>query len=226
MLSHSSTFYELPVSTPNVTAFFIGRTPGLNVSMDRAETLKILRPLHKKLLEDTHSQKSKHHFKKIPFVIAEQIHGSEIAIIEPPFIKNMNIKGVDALITSHRGVILGIDVADCAPVWITEQKGKVGAIIHSGKKGTLARIVPKTIALFQEKFLISPADLIVTIGPCIRPPCYEVDFAKIIWEQATEAGVTTIHDEQICTACHPERYYSYRREMGKTGRMLATLLLE
>jgi copper oxidase (laccase) domain-containing protein len=65
----------------------------------------------------------------------------------------------------------------------------------------------------------------VTIGPCIRPPCYEVDFAAEIRRQAAGEGVLEIHDEEICTACHPERYYSYRREKGMTGRMLATLTL-
>jgi copper oxidase (laccase) domain-containing protein len=72
---------------------------------------------------------------------------------------------------------------------------------------------------------LSPKDLILVIGPCIRPPCYEVDFAAEIRRQAHEAGMTDILDECICTACHPERYYSYRRELGLTGRMLATLTL-
>ena len=32
-----------------------------------------------------------------------------------------------------------------------------------------------------------------------------------------------IHDSGVCTACDINRYYSYRAEKGKTGRMLALL---
>lgn len=216
--------HSIPLKIPNVDASFIERIPGLDVSQDRTEVIKILRPIQKKLLSDAFPSSSKYYQKIVPLITAEQIHGSEAAIVKPPF-NNDPIKGVDALITSHRGIILGIDVADCAPVWIIERRGKVGAVVHSGKKGTLAEIVPQTIARLTTKFSIDPANLIVIIGPCIRPPCYEIDFAKIIRQQAAAAGITTIYDEQICTACHPERYYSYRREKGKTGRMLATLLL-
>ena len=34
-------------------------------------------------------------------------------------------------------------------------------------------------------------------------------------------GVKEIHDSGVCTACDLDRYYSYRAEKGKTGRMLA-----
>jgi polyphenol oxidase len=35
--------------------------------------------------------------------------------------------------------------------------------------------------------------------------------------------VKEIHDTGRCTACHPDLYYSYRAEKGRTGRMLALL---
>jgi hypothetical protein len=35
--------------------------------------------------------------------------------------------------------------------------------------------------------------------------------------------VKQIHDAGACTACDIDRYYSYRAEKGKTGRMLALL---
>jgi copper oxidase (laccase) domain-containing protein len=39
-----------------------------------------------------------------------------------------------------------------------------------------------------------------------------------------QAGVREIRDEGICTACHLDEYYSYRREKGKTGHMLALVM--
>ena len=73
----------------------------------------------------------------------------------------------------------------------------------------------------KEEFGSNPANLIVQLSPCIRPPHYEIDFAADIVEQCRAQGVKQIHDS--CTACHLDLYYSYRAEKGKTGRMLALL---
>jgi copper oxidase (laccase) domain-containing protein len=66
---------------------------------------------------------------------------------------------------------------------------------------------------------------VVQLGPCIRPPHYEIDFAADIVEQCRRAGVRQINDSATCTACDTTRYYSYRAEKGRTGRMLALLAL-
>lgn len=158
-----------------------------------------------------------------PLVTAEQIHGHAVALVTEssasPF------EGVDGLLTTTRGITLGISVADCAPVWLVAKNGSAGGLLHSGKKGTELGIVPEGIRTLCSTAHLLPQDLILIIGPCIRPPCYEVDFAGDIRRQAIEAGISSIHDDGICTACHPESYYSYRRELGLTGRMLATLTL-
>ena len=206
------------------SSFLIGRIPGLLLPSDRKEALLRQQPLHRKMVEELLPSSSS--LSKLPFVCADQCHGSDIEVVAPPFLDTQQIDRVDGLMTAHSGVILAITVADCAPVWIVEKKGRAGALIHSGKKGTEAGIVLKAILKMQEEFQIDPNDLSVTIGPCIRPPCYEIDFAKMIREQAAKAGVKIIQDEQICTACHLDRYYSYRHEKGKTGHMLAVLLLQ
>ena len=74
-----------------------------------------------------------------------------------------------------------------------------------------------------DRFGSDPANMIVQLSPCIRPPHYEVDFAAEIVRQCRELGVKTIHDSGVCTACDLDRYYSYRAEKGKTGRMLASI---
>ena len=77
----------------------------------------------------------------------------------------------------------------------------------------------------QREFGSDPARLIVQLGPCIRPPLYEIDFAAAILAQARTAGVRAVHDCGTCTGANVERYYSYRVERGKTGRLLAFLAL-
>jgi copper oxidase (laccase) domain-containing protein len=93
----------------------------------------------------------------------------------------------------------------------------------TGRAGTTAGITARTIAVLQEKFDIAPADLVVEISPCIRPPLYETDFAAEIAAQAREAGAGQIIDAGICTGREVGHYYSYRVERGRTGRMLAAL---
>lgn len=205
-------------------AFLIGRIPGLIFSSDRKEDLHRQQPLHRKIIEEL--LPAPFSSKRFPLVLADQQHGSNTAVIVPPFLDTQQVNQVDGLLTGHGNVILGITVADCAPVWIVDKQGRFGGVIHAGKKGTEAGIVSKAIAKMQEEFQIAPKDLIVTIGPCIRPPCYEIDFAEMIRKQAAAAGVPLIQDQKTCTACHLDRYYSYRREQGRTGHMLAILLLQ
>jgi copper oxidase (laccase) domain-containing protein len=77
-----------------------------------------------------------------------------------------------------------------------------------------------------ERFGSDPANMVVQLSPCIRPPHYEVDFAAEIVRQCRALGLQHIDDSRTCTACNLARYYSYRAEKGKTGRMLAVIGLD
>jgi copper oxidase (laccase) domain-containing protein len=72
----------------------------------------------------------------------------------------------------------------------------------------------------------APAELVAQLSPCIRPPQYEVDFAAEIGRQLRAAGVGEVADCGANTAADPERYYSYRMEKGRTGRLLALLMID
>ena len=203
---------------PFLFAGYIGRIPGVQFPADRQEALKAQIPFFKKTVREIlPTAKS--------FFCAQEVHGTEIAILSGSEPQQDFIPNIDGIITSAPGIVLGITFADCAPVWIIDPERKVVALVHSGKRGTEAGIVPKAIELLQTKFASKSKDLILEVGPSIRPPCYEVDFAKLIREQAALAGVGEIRDEGICTACNLEKYYSYRREKGKTGHMLAVVML-
>jgi copper oxidase (laccase) domain-containing protein len=201
---------------PGVRASFIGRIAGVDVSVPREEAMARLAPYHRGLLDAFLG-------KNLPMVTAEQIHGSSVAIIDERV--ERPIPAADGLVTTRRGLTLGIYVADCAPVWIVARDGSAGALLHSGKKGTELGITREGIRSLTDCTGKAADEFLAVIGPCIRTPCYEVDFAAEIARQAQEAGIRDVHDAGTCTACHSERYYSYRREKGLTGRMLATLTL-
>ncbi len=152
----------------------------------------------------------------------EQPHGNRITSVQRPG----RVPDVDALSTATPGLPLLVRVADCGPVFFYDPVRRVIAVAHSGRKGTEGNIVGETVAHLERAHGSRAADVIVQLGPCIRPPHYEVDFAAEIGRQAARAGILQYHDSGRCTACDLGRYYSYRAEKGKTGRMWGALMLE
>jgi len=149
------------------------------------------------------------------FASAEQTHSNRVAIVNQPG----RVASVDALITRQRGLPLIIRCADCAPVFIIDRAAPVIALVHSGKKGTNLNVVGATVVAMQ------PRAGAAFIGPSIGACHYEMDLWMEIEAQLRAAGITEIHNSRICTACHLDRYYSYRAERGQTGRMFALLAL-
>jgi copper oxidase (laccase) domain-containing protein len=114
------------------------------------------------------------------------------------------------------------------------------ALLHSGWRGTAARIVDRALAAFSRQGL-APADLRMHLGPAICGACYEVsadvataltgvaadgprriDLRAIIAEQARDAGVTSITTSSRCTRCDNTRFFSHRA--GDSGRQVAVIL--
>ena len=209
--------YFSPLSAfGNIRHGFIVRIPGIDVSADKAEALQRLDAIHRNYRDQIG-------IGNWPLLTAQQVHGDKIAVIDRPLDHDHQFSGCDGLITNQPKHALGIHVADCGAVYIVDPKTPAIGLVHSGKKGTELAIAAKAIAQMQQHFGSIPANLIVELSPCIRPPHYEIDFASAIVEQCRAAGVKNIHDSGICTACDVDRYYSYRAEKGKTGRMLALL---
>jgi len=195
---------------------FIQRIPGIDVSAEKAEVLKRLDRIHGDLRGEIG-------IGDWPLLTAQQVHGNKIAVIDRAIDRDQEFAGCDGLITNQRRITLGIHAADCCAVYIVDPKTPAVGLVHSGKKGTERAVAGKAIQTMREHFGSNPADLIVQLSPCIRPPHYEIDFAAKIVDQFRAAGVKQIHDSGACTACDIDRYYSYRAEKGKTGRMLALL---
>jgi len=158
------------------------------------------------------------------FSSAEQTHGNGVAVVFETTGERVPL--VDALATSTKNLPLVIRCADCAAVFVVDQRTPAIALIHSGKKGTRANIVRNTLATMQQRFGTNPAECLAFISPSIGPCHYEMDIWSGIETQLRETGVRDIHNPRVCTACHLDRYYSYRAEQGQTGRMLAILALK
>jgi len=152
--------------------------------------------------------------------MGEQTHGAGVAVVNQGG-KGKVIPAVDALITREKNLSLVIRVADCGPVWIhCEKTGAVG-LVHSGRKGTEAGVVGVTIRRMREEFGSEPSSMMALLGPCIRPPHYDVNFAGEILRQLEREKVGKVVDSGLCTASDLTRFYSYRTEKGQTGRHFA-----
>ncbi len=80
----------------------------------------------------------------------------------------------DASATNRPGLLLGVQTADCVPILLVDPKKRAIAAIHAGWRGTLRRIVVKTIGRMHMQFGTDPAGLLAAIGPAIGGCCYEV----------------------------------------------------
>jgi len=205
---------------PGIRAGWIGRIPGLAVDGDRDRAMGMLRPAHEAAVAAFAEGSA--------WWRAEQVHGNRVAVVPAaPQIAAPDglpvVPGVDGLVTNTPGLVLAIYVADCGAIWLADRRTGAIGLLHSGKKGTESEILRQALELMGREFGTQPADVVSVLGPCIRPPHYETDFAAEIAAQAARAGIREFHDCGEDTASDLCRYYSYRLEKGQTGRMLALI---
>lgn len=196
---------------PGFTHGFLLRDPEVDTATtDRVEVLERLADSHSAALGTLEIDQ---------LVTAEQIHGDLISEIDRGCAAEAD--GLLSPAGSERA--LGIYVADCCAVWIVDPVKRAHALVHSGRKGSEMGIAPQAVRRLIAECGSDPADLVVQLSPCVRPPLYEIDFAEMIRAGCLAEGVPAnqIHDPGTCTGSDLGRYYSYRVEKGATGRMLA-----
>lgn len=201
---------------PGFAHRFTLRHPDIDVADERSVVVARLWDWHR-------SQAEEIGFPGSSLCIAEQVHGREVVVLTAP--TSEILPGSDGIVSNVPGLVIGIYVADCCAVYLADPHTGAFGIVHSGKKGSEMGITTQAIKKMQQHFGTRPENLIVQLSPCIRPPAYEIDFAAQIRQQALDAGVPAaqIHDTGLCTSLDLHRFYSYRMEKGRTGRMLALL---
>src|SRR5438105_4094667 len=174
---------------------FTQRIPGIDVSHDKSEVLKRLEAAHRGIREAIG-------IGNRPLFTAQQIHGSRTAVIDEVgsalradrgavSLPGREFPGCDGIITNQRGLVIGVYVADCCAVYIVDPQTPAIGLVHSGRKGTELDIVTKVIRQMMDRFGSDPAEMVVQLSPCIRPPHYEVYFASEIVLQCRASRVKT-----------------------------------
>src|SRR4029450_5465520 len=161
------------------------RIPGIDVWHDKAEVLKRLGAAHREI-------RNAIGIGDWPLLTAQQIHGSKVAIIDTPVESDKHFAGCDGFVTNQPRVAVRVYVADCCAVYIVHPKTPAIGLVHSGRKGTELGVVPNAITQMIDRFGSDPANMIVQLSPCVRPPHHEVAFAAEIVLHCPERGVKTI----------------------------------
>jgi polyphenol oxidase len=153
----------------------------------------------------------------------------------------------DALWTERPEHWVAVGTADCVPILLVDPEGRRVAGVHSGWKGTDARIVARAVESLVARGS-RPERLLAAVGPCIQRCCYVVsedlgarfaagfgaevvvrergevrlDLSRSVRETLLGAGLKAAHVEVLphCTACDASRFFSHRRDAGRTGRHL------
>jgi polyphenol oxidase len=185
-------------------------------------------------------------------VFGRQVHGADLKVHEiapntplrSSFASNsgkerrgLGAGEVDGHVVSTPGVAALVFVADCLPVALVGSGG--AAMLHCGWRGLAAGIVKRGAAA------VEATD--AAIGPGIGPCCYAVgdevlgafaglgegvavgrmlDLAEVARRQLREAGVKRIESAGLCTSCEADRFFSHRRDAGRSGRQAGLVWIE
>lgn len=183
-----------------------------------------------------------------------QVHGSELVIISDGSDEAVARAqaaaraGADGVVCAAADVPVLLCSADCVLVVLVAPGAF--AVVHSGWRGSIARIAAKAAEALAELAGCSAAELRCYLGPHISAADYEVfaelaqnfvdEFGSSVAPDAThldlgeavrialmDAGVPdeAILDELPSTASCTERFFSYRAEGGTCGRLGALAVL-
>lgn len=81
--------------------------------------------------------------------------------------------GVDGLVSGTKNLVLSVRAADCVPILLYDPVHRLCGAVHSGWRGTAAKILQNAVSEMQ-KHGSEPKDILAAIGPCIGGDCYEV----------------------------------------------------
>lgn len=183
-----------------------------------------------------------------------QVHGSDVVVVrsaEPRALDAARQEaqlGRDAVVCTCAGVPVLLCYADCVPVVLVVPGGF--AVVHSGWKGTLARISARALEVLCDETGEVPSSAVAYVGPHIMGADYEVShelvesFVREFGEPARvgERNLDLAHCVDAClvdagvlpgSICHAgvstpratDRFFSYRAEAGTCGRHAAVAFM-
>jgi YfiH family protein len=223
---HKNTWsdYSSFLSAEHIVAGFTNQLYPYSANNDRVEFAKILKLNYQNI------------------VTPNQVHSNNVCICTQPG----NIIDTDGVVTNNKDLILSIQVADCIPIYLYDEKNQNIGLIHAGWRGVNLGIIENSIDKMIE-LDSKPVNIKVLLGPSIRQYCFEVghEVGKLFDKKFQENGKgdrtqlnlqgavvdkliklninsNNIIDVKECTHCSGQ-YHSFRRDGNKAGRMIAII---
>lgn len=106
----------------------------------------------------------------LPLVTLKQVHGNKVIHVTEPL--NTETEG-DGLVTSVKGIALGILTADCGPLLFSDPDAGIIGACHAGWRGAKDGIIQATLRAMEEQGG-KRSRIYATLGPTIQQMNYEV----------------------------------------------------
>jgi hypothetical protein len=173
-------------------------------------------------------------------VTPRQVHGAEVSHVTRPGFPGR----CDGLVTDVPGLLLGVVVADCAPVVLVDPEPGIVAVCHAGWRGLVAGVVEAALSRAVD-LGAAPSRMWAWVGPCIGPDAFEVgeevaaqldaacvrreagrprplfDLPGAVTARLVAGGLAEARVEWCGVDTTTElQAFSHRRDGPRTGRML------
>ncbi len=180
-------------------------------------------------------------------VRVNQVHGARVVDIADAG------ADADALVSEDPRVAVGVRTADCAPILVATDNGRMVAAIHAGWRGACAGIARAAVEVMEARGA-RRASLCFAIGPTISAEVFEVgpevieaarasldgevppshlgprgrphlDLVGLLERQLAKLGVSPDRIERVggCTFSNRAMFFSHRRDHGITGRLMSAI---
>ena len=118
-------------------------------------------------------------YKVDDLLLPRQVHGNKVLDLRADSYragmedKDSMLDGVDAIVTSLKGICITVSTADCVPLTLSSPDGVI-AVAHAGWRGTLSHIANATVAVMVDNYGCDPSSIKAHIGPSISKEVFEV----------------------------------------------------
>jgi hypothetical protein len=103
-----------------------------------------------------------------------QVHGAAVHVAGSVDEDRTSAPEADIAMSASADLVLTVQIADCAPILLTDAAGRVAAAAHAGWRGVEANVAGVTVGAMSSRWELPAESLRAAVGPCIGPCCYEV----------------------------------------------------
>ena len=180
------------------------------------------------------------------WVTVRQVHGDAVHVEDQPPTDDAPLPrcDADAIVLRRADAVARVLTADCVPILLASDDGRVVAAVHAGWRGVVAGVLGRAVEALGSSF-------VAAVGPCIGVGAFEVgeevaerfeptfvrrgvgprphvDLRSAVAAQLAELGAVQIDTTDRCTVEHEAAFFSHRRDVthrgaSTTGRMASVI---